>query len=221
LGSSTPEPSQEQEIIFHESIDDVIYNVPKIEIIQQPRFYTNFNNISNIHYIPSVICPGTMKSGTTFLYELLTRHPNISKSFSRKEVNYFTKMYYNQGVQFYMQNFVNDGSLVIDFSPKYMMLLESPELIYQTNRNMKFIITLRNPIYRAYSHFRYQEKLFNKKTNFPLTETSCEIENNTLSFKHYLTEELSLLHHCGLTPWFSDKVSIVHNIFRRTLLIIL
>lgn len=184
-----------------------------IDTFQQPTFHTKFNNITDVHYIPSVICPGTMKSGTTFLYELLTRHPNISKSFIRKEVNFFTKMNYNEGVQSYMRNFVNNGSLVIDFSPKYMMLLESPELIYETNRHMKFVVTLRNPIDRAYSHFRYQEKIFNKKSSFPITDSSCKIENITLSFKHYLTEELSLLHHCGLTPWFSDKVSFVFFLF--------
>ena len=98
--------------------------------------------------IPNVICPGVQKCGTSFLYYTLIHHPKIARS-SVKEVNFYLNDTFNDdytlGIRQYSSNFVHDpDQIIVDFSPKYMMVPEATELIYQTNKNTKFIITLRS-----------------------------------------------------------------------------
>ena len=154
--------------------------------------------------IPNVICPGVQKCGTSFLYYTLIHHPKIARS-SVKEVNFYLNDTFNDdytlGIRQYSSNFVHDpDQIIVDFSPKYMMVPEATELIYQTNKNTKFIITLRDPVDRTYSHFRFSEKLVVKteEKREHLINGPCPRRLEELNFKQYLEEEYNILKDCSM-----------------------
>ena len=130
-------------------------------------------------------------------------------------MNYFIKNQYNKeyshGVQEYSSYFVhNTDQILVDFSPKYMMVPEAAELIYQTNRNAKFIITLRDPVDRTYSQYRYQEfkKIKNDEKIDELLNGPCPRRIEDINFKHYLQEEYHILSKCHMLDFHHDKVCI-------------
>lgn len=99
---------------------------------------------------------GTQKAGSTYLYNLLASHSEISLS-RYTEVNYFSNQY-NQGETWYENSF-QQGKYRIDTSPKYFMEGKSvaPRLKEYVNKNQvspHFLLILRNPIDYLYSHFR-------------------------------------------------------------------
>lgn len=145
-----------------------------------------------------------MKSGTTAIFSSLSKHPQIVVS-KKKELNHY---YYKnkeeesvKPIDNYIKAFnqASNYKIRIDFSPKYMLRPESAHLIYETNPSTKFIILLRNPITRSYSHFRYQEKLFNF-----FDDGSCSNRTKMITFKQYIAEEYKILSQCGLINWNID-----------------
>ena len=210
-------------VIDHEFVisGDITFNLPVIDQVDQPCFSINGSTLC----IPSLICPGTMKSGTTFLYTSLTHHPNIATSVV-KEVNFYSqhttiieKAPYSKGVEQYSSNFVHErDEFVIDFSPVYMMFSEPAELIYQTNRNTRFIVTLRDPVDRTYSHYRFQDVRFYDHKHIRSTlNSTCPNRRDILTFKHYLSEEYHVLNSCNMIKWNPPQVSILNNTIRYTI----
>ena len=148
--------------------------------------------------LPPVLSPGVQKCGTSFAYYYLIRHPSIGAS-KMKEVNYFLSRAYSAGVESYSSNFIDSPDKInIDFSPKYMMLPESAVMIYNTNRATKFVVMLRDPVDRAYSHFQFQRKLYEKNT---VQASKCPNRVSDLNFKQYLSEEFSVLNACNMSRW--------------------
>ena len=199
--------------LCHPTMDnsvDVHFNLPFFEDLMQPcfRFQENEEELS---CIPSLISPGVQKCGTTYLYFGLTNHPKISES-SIKENNFYihgnSDGKFKSGIEVYSSAFVHDpNQIIVDFSPKYMMVPESAEFIYQTNRNAKFIIILRDPVDRTYSHYRYQESLYYKSRNINSTlESDCPDRHN-VTFKQYIQEEYELLNTCNLLTFEHSPVS--------------
>lgn len=126
---------------------------------------------------------GAMKAGTTSLYEYLSTHPNIYMS-PIKEPNYFVnelpksidegdrkkciKEYLENGlgdfVHFARLQTVHDYKRLFSLakgeqylgeaSTAYFHAKESPKLIKDSCPDSKIIILLRDPIDRAYSHYK-------------------------------------------------------------------
>ncbi|SDQ14902.1 sulfotransferase domain-containing protein [Virgibacillus salinus] len=107
---------------------------------------------------------GAEKSGTTWLYDNLKQIDNIYLP-DTKEVNYFNKYNsflelnpgYQKNLSWYMQFFKNrkDHQLAGEASPMYLCDSQAYKEIYKVNPEVKLIVMLRNPIYRAYSHYWY------------------------------------------------------------------
>jgi hypothetical protein len=99
---------------------------------------------------------GTQKAGSTFLYNLLDKHPDISLS-TFTEVNFFSNNF-DRGNNWYTDSFKNTENK-IDTSPKYFMTGETvaPRIKNYTDRSEQkplFLLILRNPIDYLYSHFQ-------------------------------------------------------------------
>ena len=99
---------------------------------------------------------GTQKAASTYLYNLLKNHPEVSLN-KLTEVNYFTSRF-GQDKDWYETGFVGSGQK-IDTSPKYFMQGEMvlPRLRTYLDKNKikpKFLLILRNPIDYLYSHFQ-------------------------------------------------------------------
>lgn len=108
---------------------------------------------------------GAQKSGTTSLYEYLTAHLLIDAA-KNKEVHYFN-LNHQKGDAWYHQNFpFTQAHLQGEASPYYLFDEAIPAKVKKYNRKMKLIVILRNPIDRAFSHYRMNVKLDREKLSF-------------------------------------------------------
>jgi hypothetical protein len=125
--------------------------------------------------LPDFIVPGAAKSGTTTLYKLLQQHPSIYFPKGKKEPFYFsfggkkpdyTDHEFVSNMVWNTQEYVNlfkdapKSSLLGDASTSYLYTAENSianmQMLYgEKVRDVKVFIILRNPIYRAYSHYTY------------------------------------------------------------------
>lgn len=103
---------------------------------------------------PTALIIGAQKGGTTSLQRNLQDHPEILTSYA-KEVHFFDK-YYNRGYGWYLKNFPKGAkhSQIVEATPNYLFCTYVPERVFSCLPSAKFIVLLRNPIDRAYSHFQ-------------------------------------------------------------------
>ena len=95
---------------------------------------------------------GVQKSASTWVYRVLEDHPEASMS-TPKELDFFSENF-NKGFEWYENHFLLDGSKKVagDISPSYFTSLEAIKNAKQYNPDLKIIVTLRDPIARAYSN---------------------------------------------------------------------
>lgn len=104
---------------------------------------------------PSFIVLGTQKGGTTSLYNLMAQHPHIMPA-KQKEIHFFDWSY-AKGLGWYLSQFpyktFNNNHITGEATPYYLYHPLIPERIQANFPKTKFIVLLRNPITRAYSHY--------------------------------------------------------------------
>jgi len=135
--------------------------------------YTRYCSLSGfLHLLPDFYILGAQKSGTTALFEYLTRHPNIPQTI--KDIRFFDK-YYHKGSDWYRLHFPLKFSKFVSqkiYSKKYVIgeaterYLEYPHAPRRVNiitPQAKFLIILRNPVERTYSHYNFN--VIRKKEN--------------------------------------------------------
>ena len=110
-------------------------------------------NIFRKRSVPSFLIIGVQKSGTTTLYDILNRLPNLCGSIE-KETGFFIKdNIYKQGPEWYLEQFRRSGRAAMKFeaTPAYIYYPDAPKRILSFNKCMKFIVVLREPVARCYS----------------------------------------------------------------------
>ncbi|MDJ0742751.1 MAG: sulfotransferase domain-containing protein [Xenococcaceae cyanobacterium MO_167.B27] len=98
---------------------------------------------------------GVHKSATTWIAKCLEEHPDIrfSKVLYNKELYFFNREdRYQLGYEWYHQGFEFGFWKNGEFSPLYFPDSTVPQRIYKYNPNIKLLLSLRNPIDRAFSH---------------------------------------------------------------------
>lgn len=105
---------------------------------------------------------GSMKCGTTILFDFLTSHEEVAGG-DTKEIHFFS-LYHEKGEAWYAERFNNSGHAryYLDASPTYFdMCLDIPtaERIKDSCPNAKIILLIRNPIERAASQFNHLKKI--------------------------------------------------------------
>lgn len=108
------------------------------------------------------VVAGTQKGGTSALDMYLRKHPEICMA-SIKEVHFFDREAnfkdntdYSKYHAFF--NPKPGHKLIGEATPVYMYWYDAPKRIWQYNPEMKFIIVLRNPIERAFSHWNMERR---------------------------------------------------------------
>ena len=100
---------------------------------------------------------GAQKSGTTTLFKYLAEHPSIYVP-PEKEVPFFSNNdYYKKGWEWYLNRVFGDAPKDMVWgkvTPQYMCYQQVPERLFSEMPNVKCIAILRNPVERAYSHYR-------------------------------------------------------------------
>ena len=104
--------------------------------------------------VPDFLIIGTMRGGTTSLYRYLGEHPDITPAL-RKEVHFFDR-YHDKGMAWYLAHFPlrEETTVVGEASPSYLFHPAVPERVREAVPDAKLVALLRNPVDRAYSHYR-------------------------------------------------------------------
>ncbi|XZN90591.1 MAG: sulfotransferase family protein [Microcoleus sp.] len=121
----------------------------------------NLQPMNQIPKPPDFIIIGVQKGGTTSLYNYLTQHPQIVPA-TQKEVHYFD-LNFDKGADWYYSQFPQPKSgenlTTGEASPYYIFHPQVPGRIHDLCPQVKIIALLRNPIYRAISHYYYYIKI--------------------------------------------------------------
>ena len=116
-----------------------------------------------------------MKGGTTAGITNFSKHPEISMY--KEEIHYFDIMEnYQKGINWYKSHFDYSKKMVGDKAPDVMYQDICLELLQLVNPHVKILLFLRNPIERAYSHWKMLRDLFKIKRSFEYTAMD-EIKN--------------------------------------------
>ncbi len=123
--------------------------------------------------LPTFLCIGAQKSGTTWLARMVAQHPQVTVG-SRKELHFFNKSAaYARGLDWYREQFSPgpDTVAVGEFTPNYFWTTpgedesvldlgnpddhnpEIPRLVREAIPDARLVVLLRNPVERAISAY--------------------------------------------------------------------
>lgn len=103
--------------------------------------------------IPIVIFVGPQKTGTTYIYDVISQDRNVNISRAVKEIFFFDR-YFHLGLDWYSKHFSNSQQM-IDFSPSIFSDQEALNNVFQTFPDALIIVTVRNPVERSWSHYQH------------------------------------------------------------------
>jgi hypothetical protein len=132
-------------------------------------FWWLFHRLTTpLRVLPDFLIIGTMKGGTTSLFQYLAKHPSIRPPF-RKEIKYFD-LHYRQGSGWYRAHFPThfkmSGGITGEATPYYMFHPLAPKRIAADLPQVKLIAILRNPVDRAYSHYNHMVRVGRELLSF-------------------------------------------------------
>ncbi|NVO23000.1 sulfotransferase family protein [Donghicola mangrovi] len=164
--------------------------------------------------LPDFIIIGAMKSGTTTLYDYLSKHPDIVMS-RKKETDFFVKeKNWKKGLDWYSNQFKAGGKILGEASPNYTKQRDFtgvPERIFGVCPRVRFIYILRDPVQRAIS--QYQHSFLQEKQKSNSADYWCE-ENysHILDASRYGTQLLCYLKFFPLDRFlFIDFCDLIKN----------
>jgi predicted DCC family thiol-disulfide oxidoreductase YuxK len=108
--------------------------------------------------LPEFIIGGAPRSGTTWLYELLDRHPDVhmAKPLAPEPKFFLRDDEYAKGLEYYSQKWFADADAAKVAGEKSTDYLESADAAVRIARalpHVKLIFILREPVSRAYSNY--------------------------------------------------------------------
>ena len=146
---------------------------------------------------------GAQKSGTSWVYACLYEHPEICAPI--KEIHFFSRSRFEKGSAWYESHFkkCSQWSKKGEFSTSYLYSPEAPMRIKKQYPKVKIIAILRDPIARAYSHYRNAIK-------------AGEI-SEAVPFLTYVQEEESVL----AQGRYAEQLARYRNLFPREQMLVL
>ena len=131
--------------------------------------------------LPNYLFIGAAKSATTTFFDILKKHEDIFVP-KFKEPHFFNiDENYLKGLDWYKKTYfkdINNESIIIDFTPTYLYYKLCAERIFDSlGPNVKFVIILRNPVDRAYSHYNHSKRDGHEISSF---EDAIKLENERI-----------------------------------------
>lgn len=111
---------------------------------------------------------GSQKAGTSSIYQLLKQHKSVYLP-RKKELKYFFHTSeFTKGESYYHSYFqdAREDQIKGEASPGYIAHPESAKRIFDYNPKIKLILTIRNPIDRAYSQYWHKRRNLNVSESF-------------------------------------------------------
>lgn len=117
--------------------------------------------------LPDFVIIGAQKAGTSSLFEYLIQHPNIEGSFI-KEVQFFTRRHWlgERGYRAFFPKFPPSGTLCGEATPYYLFSNTTPERAARLIPQAKIVVLLREPVSRAYSHYKHNTRRGHETRSF-------------------------------------------------------
>ena len=172
--------------------------------------------------LPHFLIVGTMKGGTTILYDFINSHHKVDKA-SQKEIHYFS-LYPYLGVEWYQQHFSPQrGNITGEASPTYFDMATSPVIpksIKALVHDIKIILIVRDPIERAVSHF-YHFCRVNKIKSLREDEINAFFETPFLEAYAQTKQENVFLNHILSFSFYFRKYKIFSNVFDKNQLMVM
>jgi len=131
--------------------------------------------------LPNYLFIGAAKSATTTFFDILKKHEDIFVP-KFKEPHFFNiDENYLKGLDWYKKTYfkdINNEPIIIDFTPTYLYYKLCAERIFDSlGPNVKFVIILRNPVDRAYSHYNHSKRDGHEVSSF---EDAIKLENERI-----------------------------------------
>ena len=158
--------------------------------------------------LPNFMIIGAAKAGTTSLHYYLQQHPQIFLP-KEKEIQFFTDdQLYNRGKTFYIRNYFKDAHRFPARGEATPFYLHRPEVVIPRLKKtfpdgaLKFLVLLRNPAKRAWSHYLHMVRLGLEIYEFDtaLAMEEQRMKESPLSWFSYYTDGL---YSRQLKRWFS------------------
>ena len=159
--------------------------------------------------LPTFFLLGAAKSGTSSLYSYLNQHPQIYFP-SYKEPHFFDGTIYECGADWYIQNYFKHADAYLargDATPVLHLPHITVQRIAQTygqqSADLKFIVVLRDPVDRAWSHYLHRTRVMVEDKAFP-DALSCEnarLQKNPNAWVGYFRDGLYAKQ---LSAWFQQ-----------------
>ena len=130
--------------------------------------------------LPGALVIGGQKCGSTSLYNYLRQHPQIAgvvkrvepqrRRWVKREIHYFNlDDRYRHGERWYRAHFERRREGVINFetTPGYLTSPEAPSRAHALIPEAKLIVSLRDPVARAYSAYHHMRRQNLRRSNAP------------------------------------------------------
>ena len=138
---------------------------PDIEQIISKLISHGLVRIHEHRQLPAFIIPGAQKSGTNAIRFNLKKHPQISMP--DREIHFFSREEnWNLGLKWYREHFQDHHLLLGEKTPNYLPSTAAATRLNWLMPDVKFVVVLRNPIDRAYSHWNHYNLISEKSANW-------------------------------------------------------
>ncbi len=106
---------------------------------------------------PDFVIVGAMKCGTTSVFHWLRQHPEVYAA--DKELHYFD-LHYDNGREWYRHHFreATDKQICGEGTPSYLYLPWARAGLARDLPEARFLVTLRDPVDRAWSHYLHNRE---------------------------------------------------------------
>ena len=112
--------------------------------------------------LPDFIIAGAPRSGTTWLYSLLERHPDVyvAKPVTPEPKFFLVDSLYERGLEFYSKTWfapAPSGAMAGEKSTNYLESAPAAERIARELPSVKLVFILRDPVERAWSNYLWSK----------------------------------------------------------------
>lgn len=165
-----------------DTIKSIVPPLVRQKIKMQSRMITG-----PLRIMPDFLIIGAQKCGTTSLYHYLVEHPYVMSA-SRKQMHFFDNNF-NKGITWYRTHFPSyfykyyfrqthkKDFITGEATPYYIFHPLAARRVAQYMPHAKFVLIIRNPVDRTYSHYNHEMRKGTEKLSF--TE-ALEIEPERL-----------------------------------------
>jgi len=156
---------------------------------------------------PNFLIIGAAKAGTSSLHHYLVQHPQVYMP-RVKEIQFFTDdQLYRKGIDYYLHHFFKDSNAFPargEATPLYMHrpCTVIPRITQSFGKqNLKFIVILRDPVKRAWSHYLHSVRLGTEPLEFEaaVQAEGERVKKNQIGWRSYFSDGL---YAAQLSEWF-------------------